>query len=73
MEILLIHLDIKEIIDGQFKTHKDVNFLNARTKQILDEAKAGCQLNKNNVRSKKHENTIAGLSAIAEAQLLLIH
>ena len=56
---------------GQFKTHGDViDFLNARTKQILDEAKAG-GVNKTRGIGKKppRKNTIAGLSAIAEAQL----
>jgi len=56
---------------GQFKTHGDViDFLNARTKQILDEAKAG-GVNKTRGTGKKppRKNTIAGLSAIAEAQL----
>mgnify|MGYP003124521678 FL=1 len=56
---------------GQFKTHGDViDFLNARTKQILDEAKAG-GVNKTRGTGVKppRKNTIAGLSAIAEAQL----
>ena len=51
MEILLIHLDIKEhslLVNS--KTHGDViDFLNARTKQIIDEVKSWwCQQDKGN-------------------------
>lgn len=56
---------------GQFKTHGDViDFLNARSKQIIDEAKAG-GVNKTRGTGKlpPRKNTIAGLSKIAEAQL----
>ena len=75
MEILLIHFGYKRtFFAGQFKTHGDViDFLNARTKQILDEAKAG-GVNKTRGTGKKlpRKNTIAGLSAIAENNFLLI-
>ena len=56
---------------GQFKTHGDViDFLNARTKQIIDEAKAGgVNKTRGTVFKPPRKNTIAGLSAIAEKQL----
>ena len=56
---------------GQFKTHGDViDFLNARTKQIIEEAKAGgVNKTKGSGKQPPRKNTIAGLSKIAEAQL----
>ena len=56
---------------GQFKTHGDViDFLNARTKQIIDEAKAGgVNKTKGTVFKPPRRNTLAKLAAKAETQL----
>ena len=52
---------------GQFKTHGDViDFLNARTKQIIDEAKAGgVNKTKGTVFKPPRRNTLAKLAAKA--------